>query len=166
MTMFQPPAPPPSPGALSAPPSRVLAPNGLYYVTGLSEIGTYAGPADLFALSIPVDDSQSYPPGAVTRWLQYGTARINEWLTQRFQLPLSAWSDSIVWANCEIAYLGLARLRGVNTDSDVLAMKERQRQVDEWLRAARDHEITPAPRLVETEISYQPIRYLGPTLPA
>jgi phage gp36-like protein len=132
----------------------------------MSEAGSYATVQDLFTFSIAVDDAQSYAPPVVEQWLRLGANKINEWLGQRFTLPLSSFSLSIVWANCELAYIGLAKIRGFNTDSDVQALTAREKAVNEWMRLTRDHEITPDKSLVIAESPYQPIRYIGPTLPS
>jgi len=140
--------------------------NGIEYRTQLSEQGSYATTQDLFTFSIAVDDAQSYAIPVVNQWLKLGANKINEWLGQRFTLPLASFSLSIVWANCELAYIGLAKIRGFNTDSDVQALTAREKAVNEWMRLTRDHEITPDKSLVIAESPYQPIRYIGPTLPS
>ena len=151
-----------SPGATPA----SIRVNGIEYRTQMAETGSYASAQDLFTFSIAVDDAQSYAVPVVEQWLRLGANKINEWLGQRFTLPLASFSLSIVWANCELAYIGLAKIRGFNTDSDVQALMAREKAVNEWMRLTRDHEITPDKALAIAEQPYQPIRYIGPTLPS
>lgn len=146
-------------------PRQTTVVNGVRYYQGLYADTSYATPEDLFSISIPVDDAYSYQQGAIDHWLGVGAAKINEWLGQRFNLPLQSWSQSVVWANCELAYLGLTLQRGTNTEADSQAWKLRDAKVSEWMRLARDHEITPGQRLIAQEEPYQPVQYVGPSLP-
>jgi len=66
----------------------------------------------LFTISVAQDQTFDYNPAVVGTWLGIGAAKINEWLGQRFLVPLTVWSDTVVWANCELAYIGMTRQRG------------------------------------------------------
>lgn len=122
----------------------------------------YATLDDLVELSIPEDQAHDFDRGNLERWLRVGAARVNEYLGQRFDVPLRVWSDTVVFANCEIAYFGAARRRGQNTEAMLSDFRAREADVLSWLKGSRDHEITPDPRLSAEDQPKQGLQYVGP----
>lgn len=129
---------------------------------GLYVASAYASVWDLLEISIPEDSRNEFGPGEMRRWLVIGAARINEHLTQRgWPVPLTAWSETVVWANTELAYVGLFRKRGGNTEGDWQNFRDREAQVLSWCQKARDREITPDTRLSDANIPNQAMGYVG-----
>ena len=136
-------------------------------VSGLASVksglitSAYCSLADMVAISVPEDSQHDYLSASLDVWLRVGAARINEFLGQRFNVPLTVWSDTVVWANSELAYFGSARRRGLNTEAMQADFKDREAAVMSWLKQARDHEITPDQRLSIQDQPVQALRYLA-----
>lgn len=107
----------------------------------------YATVQDVFTISVAQDQSFDYNPAVVSTWLGIGAAKVNEWLGQRFHVPLTVWSDTVVWANCELAFVGMTRQRGINSEALVSDFQAREKAVMSWLQMSRDHEVTCDQRL-------------------
>lgn len=107
----------------------------------------YATIADVFTISIAQDQAFDYNPAVVATWLGIGAAKVNEWLGQRFNVPLTIWSDTVVWANCELSFIGITRQRGINSEALAADFQARESAVMSWLKMSRDHEITTDQRL-------------------
>ena len=116
---------------------------------------------DMMAISVPEDSQYDYSSRSLDIRLRVGAARINEYLGQRFNVPLTVWSDTVVWANSELAYIGATRKRGINTEAMQQDFKDRETNVMSWLKSARDHEITPDQRLSIQDQPVQALRYLA-----
>lgn len=130
---------------------------------GLWVPGAYASVWDLILISLPVDAGNDFTNSGLQRWLTIGAARINEHLGQRgWPVPLTAWSETVVWANCEIAYIGAARQRGLNTEANLGDFRAREENVSAWLTSARDRQITPDQRPSDAGLGTQAIGYRGP----
>ncbi len=88
---------------------------------------------------------------------------MNEHLCNRgWPVPLAAWSYTVVWANCELAFCGATRKRGVKVEGDsILNLRDREAAVKEWLRAAQEREITPDIRPSLAQQGTQAMRYVG-----
>ena len=56
----------------------------------------YASVDDVFTISVAQDQTFDYNPTVVGTWLRIGAAKINEWLGQRFLVPLTVWSDTVM----------------------------------------------------------------------
>lgn len=126
--------------------------------------GSYACLQDLYVpLGVCDGIKKSYPPAGMSRWLLIGAARVNEHLFNRgWAVPLLQWSATVVWANCELAYVGASRTRGVNLEGAQLAnLAARERAVSDWLQAAQDREITPDSRLSKAQEGSSDFRYLA-----
>jgi hypothetical protein len=136
-------------------------------VSGLASVksglitSAYCSLADMLAISVPEDSQHDYSSRSLDTWLRVGAARINEFLGQRFNVPLTVWSDTVVWANSELAYIGATRRRGINTEAMQADFKDREAAVMSWLKQARDHEITPDQRLSVQDQPVQALRYLA-----
>lgn len=122
----------------------------------------YATVADVLALSVPEDQAHEFTAESLSQWLAIGASKINGYLGQRFDVPLSVWSQTVVWMNCELAYFGAARRRGQNTEAMLSDFKSREAAAELWLQQARDHEITPDPRLSAEDRPTQPFQLVGP----
>lgn len=136
-------------------------------VSGLASVksglitSAYCSLADMIQISVPEDSQHDFLSDSSNIWLRVGAARINEYLGQRFNTPLTVWSDTVVWANAELAYFGSARRRGLNTEAMQADFKDREAAVMSWLKQARDHEITPDQRLSVQDQPVQALRYLA-----
>lgn len=136
-------------------------------VSGLASVksglitSAYCSLADMIQISVPEDSQHDYSSRSLDTWLRVGAARINEFLGQRFNVPLTVWSDTVVWANAELAYIGATRRRGINTEAMQADFKDREAAVMSWLKQARDHEITPDQRLSVQDQPVQALRYLA-----
>lgn len=120
----------------------------------------YATVQDVYDISIPEDQQFDYKQSTIATWLSVGGARINEWLGQRFLVcPLTIWSSTVVWANCELAYIGATRRRGINSEGLLADFRAREEAVMSWLKAARDSEISPDVRLSIQNLPTQVLRY-------
>lgn len=124
--------------------------------------GSYASLDDMFAISVPADQQYDWATQSSLIWLSIGGGRVNEYLGQRFNVPLQVWSSTVVWANCELAYIGASRKRGLNTEAMISDFQRREETVISWLKASRDHEITPDERLSVADLPQQALRYDGP----
>lgn len=142
-------------------PTDAVLPSGLQIKNGLVT-AAYASVDDLMTISVGEDQTFDYSPNTKQTWLRVAAAKINEYLGQRFQVPLTAWSDTVVWANCELAYVGITRRRGINVEALNEDFKTREEAVTSWLKMARDHEVTPDQRLSTQDQPQQALRYIGP----
>lgn len=133
-----------------------------YPNAGLYAPGAYATIYDLITVSIPDDSRCDFLAGKMSRFLTIGAGRINEHLGNRgWHVPLVWWSETVVWANCELAYILLARQRGVNTEADAQNFLTREQNVVKWLESARDGEITPDQRESTANLGSQAFKYIG-----
>lgn len=121
----------------------------------------YATVEDVFAISIADNQQFDYDRAKIATWLSIGAAKINEWLGQRFNVPLTVWSSTVVWANSELAYIGATRQRGINSEALVADFRARDEAVMSWLQRSRDHEITPDPRLSIESQPQQALQYFA-----
>ena len=136
--------------------------NGASYTASVKSgliTSPYATVNDIFTISVAQDQTFDYNPAVVGTWLGIGAAKINEWLGQRFLVPLTVWSDTVVWANCELAYIGMTRQRGINSEALLADFRAREESVTSWLRMSRDHEVTPDQRLSIQDQPVQALRY-------
>jgi len=107
----------------------------------------YITAQDVFNISIGEDQQFDYSAQTIATWLSIGAAQVNEYLGQRFNVPLTIWSDTICWANSELTFLGATRKRGINSEALLADFQRREEAVRSWLKSARDHELTPDQRL-------------------
>lgn len=121
----------------------------------------YATVEDVFAISIADNQQFDYDRAKIATWLSIGAAKINEWLGQRFNVPLTVWSSTVVWANSELAYIGATRQRGINSEALVADFRARDEAVMSWLQRSRDHEITPDQRLSVESQPTQALQYFA-----
>lgn len=138
--------------------------NGISYTASVKSgliTSPYCSVEDVLEISVPEDQRHDYSAATLTRWLGIGAAKVNEFLGQRFAVPLSVWSDTIVWANCELTYIGATRKRGINSEALASEFHEREQGVLSWLKMSRDHEITPDSRLSAQDQPVQALRYLS-----
>ncbi len=141
-------------------PAEVLAERP---TVGLWVPGAYGSVWDLVELSIPEDQRLDYGDPVLRRWLTVAAGFVNEHLAQRgWPFPFTACSGSVVWANCELAYICAAGPRGLNTESNLADFHRREDQVMQWCRDARDRLITPDVRASDESIGQQAIGYKGP----
>lgn len=141
--------------------ARPVVAHGWRTLAGVEINGSYANLSDLVTLSLPQDTAHDYRTNVLISWLIVGASRINEVLGQRFEVPLRTWSQTVVWANCELAVIGATRQRGINTEADAFNINAREGAVKSWLEAARDHEITPDQRLSNNDRS-RALCYIAP----
>lgn len=119
------------------------------YLSTSSLDGSYASVADCKEISIPDNAGYDFSTRSLDRHLRIASRWADSLLGQRFAVPLKYWSDALVWAVCEVAYCNhtLAK-RGVLADTEEgKILLARKATAEEWVRAARDYEITPDPRL-------------------
>lgn len=136
--------------------------NGQSYLANVKSgliTSPYATVADVFAISIGEDQQFDYSATTIATWLSIGAAKVNEFLGQRFNVPLTVWSDTVVWANCELTFIGATRKRGINTEAMLADFQAREAGVLSWLKMARDHEITPDQRLSTLDQPQQALQY-------
>lgn len=143
---------PPAPGRDL--PGNVRAKNGLI-------TNSYATREDLFAISVGEDQTFDFSAASVERWLGIAAGKINQYLGQRFRVPLTYWSDTVVEINCELAYIGITRRRGRNTEESADDFAARAEEARLWLESSRDHMITPDERLSVQDQPVQALRYLA-----
>ena len=79
-----------------------------------------------------------------------------------WDVPLTAWSETVVAVNCELAYIGAARKRGLNSEANLADFRAREEQARQWCREARDRMITPDQRLSQATLGTQAVGYYGP----
>lgn len=138
--------------------------NGQSYQAGAKNglvTAAYATPQDVFNISVGEDQTFDYASNVTAIWLRVGAAKINEFLGQRFQVPLTVWSDTVIWANSELCYIGITRKRGINSEALMADFRAREEAVLSWLKSARDHEITPDQRLSIQDQPQQALRYFA-----
>lgn len=129
------------------------------YYNETSLAGSYASVADMILLTLPEDSKHDFSQDTLASWLRIAKNIIDEELGQRFSLPLTAWSDTILWAQCEIATIGALRKRGVRSDDEALQLDKRESRVRRWLRKAKCGLITPDPELSNERLGTQAFRY-------
>ena len=136
-----------------------------YPGAGLYAPGAYATVGDLFSISVPQDSSFDFSGSSLNRFLTIAAGRINEHLGNRgWHVPLVWWSETVVWVNTELAYIMAARQRGINTEGDMANFAAREKTVLDWLKSARDGEITPDQRESTANLGSQAFRYVGERL--
>ena len=136
--------------------------NGTSYLASIKSglvTSPYATIDDVYAISVPDDQRFDYAASTIATWLSIGAAKVNEFLGQRFQVPLTVWSDTVVWANCELTYIGATRRRGINSEALMSEFRAREDAVLSWLKMARDHELTPDQRLSTQDQPVQALQY-------
>lgn len=121
----------------------------------------YITAQDVFNISIGEDQQFDYSATTITTWLSIGAAQVNEYLGQRFDVPLTIWSDTVCWANSELTFLGATRKRGINSEALLADFQAREAAVRNWLKSARDHELTPDPRLSTQDLPKQALQYFA-----
>lgn len=121
----------------------------------------YCSAQDVFNISVGEDQNFDYSAASTAIWLRVAAAKINEYLGQRFDVPLTIWSDTVVWCNSEICYIGITRKRGINSEALMADFRAREDAVISWLKSARDHEITPLQALSTNDLPKQALRYLA-----
>lgn len=127
-------------------------PASVVYRTSSDLVGSYASVADLDEISVPENSVHDFRKTAKERWLRIASRRFDSHLGQRFRVPLSAYSDAVVWAVCEMAFAGLVGKRGHDPEAKTeKTVKEREEEAKQWIQMAQDYEVTPDPRLVLTE---------------
>lgn len=137
--------------------------SGARPTVGLWVPGSYASVWDVFEVSVPDDSRNDFADATVRTWLTIAAGRINEHLGNRgWPVPLTAWSKTVVWANCELAYIGAARKRGINTEALLSDFQRREDRVEKWLRDAQNRLITPDPRPSDAGLGSQAVGYKGP----
>ena len=72
---------------------------------------------------------------------------------------MTVWSDTVVWANCKLAYIGMTRQRGINSEALLADFRAREESVISWLKMSRDHEITADQRLSVQDQPIQALQY-------
>lgn len=129
---------------------------------GLWVPGSYACVWDVIETSLPDDSWRDFTDAVLQRWLVIGAGVINEHLGNRgWPVPLTAWSETVVWANCELCYIGAARKRGLNTEANAGDFQRREAKVEQWLKDAQNRLITPDPRPSDAGLGRQAIGYKG-----
>jgi len=124
----------------------------LIYRTKCTIPGSYAELQDLINLSLPDNSKHDFKQASMEQWLRVASSIANSYLGQRFEVPLKAWSEAWVWAVCEIAFSGMVNKRGFNpSGTSESTLDTRHKAALDWIKAARDNEITPDPRLVGEE---------------
>ncbi|MFO0559060.1 MAG: phage protein Gp36 family protein [Polyangiales bacterium] len=100
---------------------------------------TYAIAADLERFGIASDALATLPPTTIDAALDRASAVADEYLAQRFALPLAAWSEQLRAAVCAIAAHDLLAIRGYNPTlgGDEVA-RLRYEDAMRWLREVRD----------------------------
>lgn len=123
-----------------------------YLSTAQLDGGSYASVEDLEDFSIPENASHDYSTRAKVKCLKAAFGIVNGELGQRFETPLKRWSETVVWAQCEIAYSMLANKRGHDPEAktEKTVAKRRQDALD-WLNSAKEYQITPDPVLQQME---------------
>ena len=115
-------------------PSSTLA---QYPNAGLWVPNSYASVWDVVDISLPEDSRHDWEEREIARFLLIGASRINERLSNRgWSVPLTYWSESVVWANCELAVL-------------------------QWCIDAQNREITPDVRNSDAGLGSQAMNYVG-----
>lgn len=126
--------------------------------------GSYACLQDLYRPTMQCDGMEvQYPPEGMRMWLLVGAGKINEHLANRgWPVPLTRWSATVVWANCELAYLMATRSKGLNMEGAQFAnIRDREAAATSWLKAAQDREITPDVRLSKQQAGTQAMGMLA-----
>ena len=126
--------------------------------------GSYACLYDLYRPTGQCEAMErQYPPDGMRMWLLIGAAKVNEHLGNRgWPVPLTKWSATVVWANCELAYLMATRSKGLNMEGSQFSnIRDREEAVKTWLTSAQDREITPDVRLSKEQAGKQAMAYIG-----
>lgn len=126
--------------------------------------GSYACLYDLYRPTGQCEGMErQYPPEGMRMWLLIGAGKVNEHLGNRgWPVPLTMWSATVVWANCELAYLLATRSKGLNMEGSQFAnIRDREAAVTSWLQAAQDREITPDVRLSKQQAGTQAMRMIA-----
>lgn len=133
--------------------------SGVLYYPGASctLVGSYAEIADIMDLSIPDNARGDFKTSVIERNLRTASARANTVLGQRFKTPLAYYSETVVWAVCEIAYGQLVARRGHDPEAKTeKTIAERVEAAWSWLEAARDYEVTPDATTVQVQQESSP----------
>ncbi len=114
--------------------------------------GSYASVADLDEISIPENAGHDFGLTSKVRHLRIAFGRVNSILGQRFNVPLQRWSETVVWAQCEIAFAGLMAKRGHDPEAKTEStVGKRLKAALDWLNEAKEYEVTPDPLLQAAE---------------
>lgn len=113
---------------------------------------SYASIDDLDDISLPENAKHDFSTRSMTRWLSIASRQADSYIGQRFPVPLQQYSDNWIWLVCELAYFGLVNKRGHDPEAKTEKVDDtRVAMAISWLKSARDYEITPDPRLINTE---------------
>lgn len=136
----------------------------IIYLNTTTLDGSYASVADCKEISIPDNSKFDFQTRSLERHLRIASRWADSLIGQRFSVPLKYWSDAWVWAVCEVAYCNhTLSKRGVLADSEEgKILLGRKAAAEEWVRAARDYEITPDPRLDAVDEIKVPTYYSDP----
>lgn len=125
---------------------------GIIYINSCSLQGSYASLADIKQISLPSNASSDFETSTLERHLKIASRLGDSIVGQRWSVPLKNWSDAWVWAICEIAFTGAMMKRGFNPNGVAEATNTaRRKEALEWIKSARDYEVTPDPLLVLAE---------------
>lgn len=131
------------------------------YRTETALPGSYASVADVLRVNMPEDAKEDFAIETIEQWLRIAKNDVDMHLGQRFKLPLRSWSEMVVWAQGEIAVLGMLGQRGVRSTDEALRLRIRQRRVMAFLKKARDRQVTPDPTLSDDRLGTMAPRYRG-----
>jgi phage gp36-like protein len=102
-------------------------------------VTVYATAADLEKYAAGSSAFASMPSDTVNAALSAASALADEYLAQRFTLPLTAWSDKLRSAVCALAAHELFGVRGYNPElGPDEVIRQRHDDALRWLREVRD----------------------------
>ena len=131
------------------------------YRTETALPGSYASVADVLRVNMPEDAKEDFAIETIEQWLRIAKNDVDSYLGNRFRLPLTKWSEMIVWAQGELAVCGMLGQRGVRSVDETLRLRIRKRTAVAFLKRCRDRQVTPDPTLSDERLGTMAPRYRG-----
>lgn len=147
--------------------SPTLVTTARQLVVYLSEVtlpGSYASYADMLDISVPDGVAFDIAQRSAERHLRIASRYVDSIVGQRWKVPLSTWTDALVWAVTEIAVVNLMLgKRGFSPDGQQERLYQaRKDAAEKWIREARNYEVTIDPLLSEGDSVQLPMYYSDP----
>ena len=139
-------------------------PQRVVYISTVSLSGSYAGYSDMTEISVPDGVAFDVLQRSAERHLRIASRYVDSIVGQRWRVPLNTWTDALVWAVCEIAFVRLMLgKRGFSADGQQEKLYlTRLEAAEKWISSARSYEITIDPLLSATDEQPVPMFYSDP----
>jgi phage gp36-like protein len=136
----------------------------IVYLSTVELSGSYASYTDMLDFSVPDGVAFDVMQRSADRHLRAASRYVDSIVGQRWAVPLATWTDALVWAVCEIAFVRLVLgKRGFSPDGQQEKLYlSRLEAAEKWIREARNYEITIDPLLSVGDTIQTPMFYSDP----